>query len=59
MLNFEYFKKAGTDLVEEYGLTNASRIADGILCLPLYPGLEVSTVNYIASLIEKNHKLNF
>jgi dTDP-4-amino-4,6-dideoxygalactose transaminase len=58
-VNFNYFKKGRTDLVEEYGLANANRIADGILCLPLYPGLEVSTVNYIASLIEENHKLNF
>lgn len=58
-VNFDYFKKVGIDLVEKYGLANASEIADRILCLPLYPSLEVSKVDYVASLIEKNHKLNF
>lgn len=57
--NFDYFKKVGIDLIEKYGLANASEIADRILCLPLYPSLEVSKVDYVASLIEKNHKLNF
>jgi dTDP-4-amino-4,6-dideoxygalactose transaminase len=58
-VNFDYFKKAEVDLVEKYGLENAERIADRILCLPLYPSLEVSKVDFIASLIEENHKLNF
>ena len=58
-VNFDYFKKTGVDLVEKFGLVNASNIADRILCLPLYPSLEVSKVDYIAFLIEQNHKLNF
>jgi dTDP-4-amino-4,6-dideoxygalactose transaminase len=58
-VNFDYFKKAGIDLVEKYGLANARRIADRILCLPLYSSLEVSKVDYVASLIEENHRLNF
>ncbi len=40
-------------------LQDAERIAERILCLPLYPSLEVSKVDFIASLIEENHKLNF
>jgi dTDP-4-amino-4,6-dideoxygalactose transaminase len=52
-VNFDYFKKAGVDLVEKYGLRNASSVADRILCLPLYPSLEVSKVDEIASLIQK------
>jgi dTDP-4-amino-4,6-dideoxygalactose transaminase len=58
-VNFNYFEKAGIDLVEKYGLRNASSVADRILCLPLYPSLEISRVDEIASLIEKNHNLNF
>jgi dTDP-4-amino-4,6-dideoxygalactose transaminase len=58
-VNFDYFTAAGVNLVKKYGLVNASEIADRILCLPLYPSLEVSKVDYVASLIEKNHKLHF
>ncbi len=58
-VNFDYFKKTGPNLVEKYGLANAIAVADRILCLPLYPSLEISKVNYISSLIEENHKLYF
>jgi dTDP-4-amino-4,6-dideoxygalactose transaminase len=58
-VNFDYFKKTNPDLVEKYGLANAAEVADRILCLPLYPSLEVSKVDYVASLIEENHKLYF
>ena len=53
-VNFDYFKKVGVDLVEKYNLVNANSIASRVLCLPLYPNLDVSTVDRIASLILKN-----
>lgn len=58
-VNFEYFKVSGVNLVEKYGLVNADMVANGILCLPLYPKLGESMVEEIASLIEKNHKQHF
>ena len=58
-VNFDYFKKEGLGLVEKYGLENATKIADRVLCLPLHPSLEASKVDYITSLIEENHKLYF
>jgi dTDP-4-amino-4,6-dideoxygalactose transaminase len=58
-VDFDYFKKAGIDLVEKYGLVNANLIAMRILCLPLYPCLAASTVDYITCLIEENHRRNF
>jgi dTDP-4-amino-4,6-dideoxygalactose transaminase len=58
-VNFDYFKKEGFGLVEKYGLENATKIADRVLCLPLHPSLEASKVEYITSLIEENHKLYF
>ena len=58
-VNFEYFRAMDLNLVEKYGLVTASDISDRILCLPIYPNLEFSKVDYITSQIEKNHKLNF
>jgi dTDP-4-amino-4,6-dideoxygalactose transaminase len=58
-VNFDYFKKVGIELVQKYGLKNAPKIADRILCLPLYPSLEALEVDNITSLIEENHKLYF
>ncbi len=57
-VNFDYFKNQKNDLVNKYSLVNASTVANRILCLPLFPSLEVSTVDYISSLIEENHKKN-
>jgi dTDP-4-amino-4,6-dideoxygalactose transaminase len=45
--------------VEKCGVEMAASTADRILCLPLYPSLKVSTVDYIANLIKENHKHNF
>jgi dTDP-4-amino-4,6-dideoxygalactose transaminase len=53
-VNFDYFKKAGVNLVEKYNLVNANSVANRVLCLPLYPTLDFSTVDRIASLILKN-----
>ena len=58
-INFDYFRNMSEYSVEKCGLGNATSVADRILCLPLYPSLEVSKVDFIASLIEENHKLYF
>jgi dTDP-4-amino-4,6-dideoxygalactose transaminase len=57
-VNFDYFKNEGTDLVRKYKLVNANSIAERILCLPLYPSLDLREIDRIASLIERNH-INF
>lgn len=49
----DYFKEKGVNLVEKYNLKNASDIAGRILCLPLYPDLEVAVVDNIISIIEE------
>jgi len=46
-----YFKNGGDDLVKKYNLEIASDIADRILCLPLYPELEISAVDKIINII--------
>ncbi|MGA2387232.1 MAG: DegT/DnrJ/EryC1/StrS family aminotransferase [Candidatus Bathyarchaeia archaeon] len=51
--NFDYFKKAGLNLVEKYKLINADSVANRVLCLPLYPDLKVSAVDKITSLIKE------
>lgn len=51
--NFEYFKKKRVNLIEKYGLKIASDIADRILCLPLYPDLEMKTVDRIIKIIKQ------
>jgi dTDP-4-amino-4,6-dideoxygalactose transaminase len=58
-VNFDYFKEKTDYSVEKCGLGTAAAVADRILCLPLYPSLEISTVDYIANLIEENHKKSF
>jgi dTDP-4-amino-4,6-dideoxygalactose transaminase len=58
-VNFDYFKASGVNLVEKYGIVNANLVANRILCLPLYPKLEESTVENIASLIKNNHAQYF
>ena len=58
-VNFDYFRAMGDYSVEKCGVGTAAAVADRILCLPLFPSLEVSTVDYIASLIKENHEHNF
>ncbi|MCW3995879.1 MAG: DegT/DnrJ/EryC1/StrS family aminotransferase [Candidatus Bathyarchaeota archaeon] len=48
-VDFNYFKKTGEDLTKKYGLINARQIADRILCLPIYPSLDISTIGKIVS----------
>ncbi len=49
--NFDYFKKYKVNLVEKYNLKNASDIANGILCLPIYPDLSLENVDKIVDII--------
>jgi len=46
-----YFKEASEDLVKKYSLKIALEISNRILCLPLYPDLEMSTVDRIIDII--------
>jgi dTDP-4-amino-4,6-dideoxygalactose transaminase len=52
--NFDYFKSKGAKLIHERNLPVASRIADRILCLPLYPDLEMSVVDRIVEIVKKS-----
>jgi dTDP-4-amino-4,6-dideoxygalactose transaminase len=50
--NFNYFKGSSIKFAD---LLNANDVASKILCLPLYPCLDVSSVDYICSIIKDNH----
>lgn len=52
-VNYDYFRNKGQDLVAKYELKQASDIANRILCLPLYPDLEMRVVDDITSVIRK------
>lgn len=52
-VNSNYFKEKGVNLVEKYDLKEASDIADRVLCLPLYPDLEIASVEKIINIIKK------
>ena len=52
-VNFSYFKKRGMDLIEKYRLRKAADIANRVLCLPLYPDLEIAAVDNITSIIKR------
>lgn len=49
--NFNYFKKDGTNLVDKYDLKNAFNIANGILCLPIYPNLSLEDIDKIIDIV--------
>jgi dTDP-4-amino-4,6-dideoxygalactose transaminase len=46
-----YFKEKSLDLIQEYGLGRASDVSDRILCLPLYPDLDVESVDNIIKIV--------
>lgn len=50
---FDYFKDKSINLVEKYGLNVAFDVANRVLCLPLYPDLEIVDVDKIISIIKK------
>jgi len=52
-VNSSYFKEEGINLVEKYDLKKASDVADRVLCLPLYPDLDISTVDKIIRIIRR------
>ena len=51
--NFDYFKQKGINLVAKYDLKQASDIANRVLCLPLYPDLEMGVVDNIISIVKR------
>jgi len=52
-VSFSYFKKRGMNLIEKYRLQKAADIANRVLCLPLYPDLEIAAVDNITSIIKR------
>jgi len=50
---FDYFKNKGVNLTEKYNLKVALDISRRVLCLPLYPDLEISDVDNIVSIIKE------
>lgn len=51
--NFDYFRKDGENLVEKYDLKVSTEISNGVLCLPIYPDLELSVVDKITKIIRQ------
>jgi dTDP-4-amino-4,6-dideoxygalactose transaminase len=49
--NHDYFRAKSVNLVEKYGLKRASDISNRVLCLPLYPDLEIAVVDKIVSVM--------
>lgn len=52
-VDFDYFKEKGVNLVEKHSLNVASDITNRVLCLPLYPDLEMAAVDNIVSIINR------
>lgn len=51
--DFDYFKKDHVDLVKICNLKKASYISNRILCLPLYPDLEMENADRAINIIKK------
>ena len=51
--DFDYFKEKDTDIVKKNELKIANYISDRILCLPLYPDLEIGIVDKIIHIIKR------
>jgi len=43
----------GHKIISKHKIPNASRVADSVICLPLYPDLTESDVNRICDIIHK------
>jgi len=50
-VSFDYFKQKGVNLAEKYHLKNALDVANRVLCLPLYPDLEMQNIDRIIEII--------
>ncbi|HUT31420.1 MAG TPA: DegT/DnrJ/EryC1/StrS family aminotransferase [Sedimentisphaerales bacterium] len=51
-VNYDYFRAKGVNLVEKYNLRQAFDVSNRVLCLPLYPDLEIAIVDKIVSIIK-------
>lgn len=51
-VNFDYFKGEGSNLVEKCNLKYATDVANTVLCLPIYPDLQVAVVDNIVGIIK-------
>jgi len=47
----QYVKKH-LDLVKKYNLKNAANVSDRILCLPLYPDLNLNLVDEVINVVK-------
>jgi dTDP-4-amino-4,6-dideoxygalactose transaminase len=54
--NFDYFTKKGEDYCIKYNLKNAIDVSNRVLCLPLYPDLNISTIEKIIDIIKDTVK---
>jgi dTDP-4-amino-4,6-dideoxygalactose transaminase len=50
-VSHDYFRAKGVNLVDEYSLQRAADISNRVLCLPLYPDLEIAVVDKIVSIM--------
>jgi dTDP-4-amino-4,6-dideoxygalactose transaminase len=51
--DFDYFKKEKKSLVKTYKLKEAFDISNRILCLPLYPDLEMKNIDKVVDIIKR------
>lgn len=51
--NFDYFRNHGENLVEKYDLDVSTEISNGVLCLPIYPDLEMLVIDKITKIIRQ------
>ena len=51
--DFDYYKKDRVDLVKKYRLKEASEISNRVLCLPIYPDLQMSNVDRVIRIIKR------
>lgn len=51
-VNYGYFRADRVNLIEKYNLRHAADIAGRVLCLPLYPDLEMTMVDKIVGIVK-------
>ena len=51
-----YFKEKGQNLIKKYNLIRALDISNRILCLPLYPDLDLQIVENIIDIVSDHLK---
>ncbi|MHC4171644.1 MAG: DegT/DnrJ/EryC1/StrS family aminotransferase [Planctomycetota bacterium] len=50
-VNYDYFKNRSADPIDQHDLKSAFEISQTVLCLPLYPDLEIKVVDDIVDII--------